>query len=122
MKPYSREHISDQEARLKTEQRILVLERQLDRERKGRKKVEEILRNKMMQLYQSNQFLGTMTKRLQSALWASHDIAWEYLIEQDQYYVFRDIRETSASVSQSGSFDEVVTSFHKDDRFAFAQA
>lgn len=104
------------------EQRILVLENQLARERQGRKKAEDILRTKMMQLYESNQYLSTMTQRLQSALWASNDLAWEYSVDQARYFVYRNINEKSASVSHTGSFDDVVNNIHPDDRFTFAQA
>ncbi|MFW8591138.1 PAS domain-containing protein [Glaciecola sp. 2405UD65-10] len=102
--------------------KIKLLERQLEKERRGRKEIEEVLRSKMTQLYNSNQYLDTMTQRLQSALWAGNEVVWEFNIADNAYCVYNSINKSSASVANVGSFDDMINSVHEDERREFAQA
>lgn len=104
------------------ETKIKQLERLLEKERRGRKEIEEVLRTKMMQLSNTNQYLDTMTQRLQSALWAGNEVVWEFIVADDAYCIYNSINETSASVASVGTFDDMINSVHEEDRREFAQA
>lgn len=98
------------------QQQVRQLERLLDRERNGRKKVEEILRNKTMELFEANKYLTSMAKRLQLALWAGNEVVWEYVIDEDSFYLYKNMNEVSANIAKMGSFDDALNAYHKDDQ------
>lgn len=97
------------------QQEIQRIKNQLKRERASRKKAEEILREKSVSLKESNDYLTSMTTRLQSALWLNNQIAWEYVMATDAYYAFKSIDSDQVSVGNKGSLDDIVNTFHKDD-------
>ncbi len=101
------------------EKTITELEQELATERRKRKHAEEALRSKTMKLSEANDYLSSMTKRLQFALFASRQMVWEYTVEDDCYYLFTSIQETNSKVTHKGNFDSVVDSIHEDDRAEF---
>ncbi len=62
-----------------------------------------------------------MTTRLQSALWLNKQMVWEYIIDNDAYYMFKRIDKTQVSIDKSASFDEIVNTLHADDRATFCK-
>ena len=103
------------------QQKIQQLESKLKRERASRKKAEEILRKRSVSLAENNDYLTNMTTRLQSALWVNKQVVWEYVIDNDAYYMFKRIDKTQVSIGKSGSFDEIVNTLHEDDRAIFCK-
>ncbi len=106
-----------------TEQRqIALLEKQLNDERKKRKKAEEILHLRTLDLFHANQYLSNMTDRLQYVVWASREAIWEYSVADDEYYLYKDINSKSSTVKDHGTFNHFIDAIHEDDRIDFLEA
>lgn len=105
-----------------TEQRqIALLEKQLNDERKKRKKAEEILHSRTLDLFHANQYLSNMTDRLRYVIWESHEAVWEYLTTEDEYYLYKDISPKASTVKKHGTFNSFVDAVHEDDRVEFVE-
>lgn len=57
-----------------------------------------------------------MTKRLQLALWAGNEVVWEYVIDEDCFYLYKNMSGGTANIAKVGTFDDALAAYHKDDQ------
>ncbi|GBL06005.1 hypothetical protein [Glaciecola sp. KUL10] len=102
------------------EEQIRLLEMQLDRERRDRKRAEELLHAKSNEVVESSRFLSNMTERLRLAFWFENEIVWEYVVNEDAFYLFSSVDDKQATISATGNLDDAVNAYHREDQ-AMAQ-
>nr|WP_136250887.1 hypothetical protein [Ningiella ruwaisensis] len=103
------------------EQKVKQLEKQLLRERMARKKAEDILRQKTLELFDANERISTATKRLQSALWASGESVWEWFAEDDIYRLYTSVTEKEVVVQRRGKLNELIASLSENSSKIFKE-
>lgn len=98
------------------EEKIRRLEMQLDRERRERKRAEELLQAKSLEILDSSRSINNMTERLRLAFWFDHEVVWEYLVCEDAFYLFSSVDDKLASISATGNLEDALNAYHKDDQ------
>lgn len=101
------------------ENQINMLERQLDRERRGRKKAEEVLRTKSIELHHKTNKVSVIAKRLEHALLAGNEDIFEYDIASDRYQMFKTLFDTDAKIVCAVTLSGFIDTIHNDDRTEF---
>lgn len=101
------------------ENQINMLERQLDRERRGRKTAEEMLRTKSVELHQKNNKIQVLAKRLEHALLAGNEDVFEYDLKTDSFQMFKTILDADAKIICAASLSDFIDTIHNDDRTEF---
>ncbi|MFC3122661.1 hypothetical protein [Agaribacter flavus] len=105
----------------KLQNKIDMLERQLLRERNGRKQAEEVLRQKSLELHESEKRLARNTQRLNQALYASGESVWEWQAKEDIVRVYLSIDKSEVVVKTLGSFSTGLDLLEARSRRKFVQ-
>ena len=92
------------------------LEQQLLRERTARKKAEDMLRVKTRELLASNEFVSSMTERLQLAIASADEVVWEYAIAENNFYQYDGFQDGRGKIDLAASYDDVYNIYHFDDQ------
>ncbi|MFC4698593.1 hypothetical protein ACFO4O_00280 [Glaciecola siphonariae] len=104
------------------ENKIRQLELQLQRERATRKKAEDILRQKTLEVFDANERITTATRRLQAALWASRESVWEWTADDNMYRLYTLVTEREVIVHSRGTLEELMLTFSERSAEKFMQA
>jgi hypothetical protein len=98
------------------QEQIRLLEMQLDRERRDRKRAEELLHTKTVEVVESSRFLSNMTERLRLAFWFENEIIWEYVVSEDAFYLFSSVDDKQATISATGNLEDAIHAYHREDQ------
>jgi hypothetical protein len=98
------------------QEQIRLLEMQLERERRDRKRAEELLHAKTVEVVESSRFLSNMTERLRLAFWFENEIVWEYVVSEDAFYLFSSVDEKQATIGATGNLEDAVQAYHREDQ------
>lgn len=100
---------------------IELLKRSLERERKGRKDAEEVLRAKTFELLEAKKVAQTTANRLQQALAASKQIVWEWDADTDEIWMYASVKEAHSKVERRLKKSELIASLRPSHRQVFEQ-
>lgn len=98
---------------------IASLKRSLERERKGRKEAEEVLRSQTFELIEAKKIAQNKANRLQQALSASKQIVWEWHAKSDEILMYSNESEAQSRIVNRITRTEFIESLRPSHRQVF---
>ena len=97
------------------------LKRSLERERKGRKEAEDVLRAKTFELLESKKLAQDNANRLQQALSASKQVVWEWDAKTDEIWMYSNKSSELSKIVRRITKAEMIESLRPSHRQVFEQ-
>jgi PAS domain-containing protein len=97
------------------------LKRSLERERKGRKEAEEVLRNKTFELLEAKKLAQNNANRLQQALSASKQAVWEWDASTDEVWMYSNKSSELSKIVRRITKTQLIESLRPSHRQIFEQ-